>query len=99
MFAAGLCLLITAAFAGEDPKKSGEELFKLNCAVCHPNGENVINKDKNLHKEDLGEHGIKTPEDIVKLMRNPGPGMLRFHEKARSDNAAKEIAKYILKPF
>jgi len=41
MVAAGLCLLITAAFAGEDPRNPGRKLFKLNCAVCHPNGENV----------------------------------------------------------
>jgi len=99
MFAAGVCLLMTAAFSGENPKKSGEELFKLNCAVCHPNGENIINKDKNLHKEDLEEHGIKTTGDIIKLMRNPGQGMTRFDEKTISDNDAKEIAKYVLKTF
>jgi cytochrome c6 len=105
MFAASICLLITGACSGENPKKSGEEarlgeeLFKLHCAVCHPNGENVINKDKNLHKEDLEEHGIKTPEDIVKLMRNPGPGMSKFDEKTISDKDAKDIAKYILKKF
>lgn len=99
MFAAGTCLLITAAFSGENPKKSGEELFKLNCAVCHPNGENIINKVKTLHKANLEEHGIKTPEDIVKLMRNPGPGMNKFDEKTIPDKDAKEIAQYILKTF
>jgi cytochrome c6 len=88
---------MTAALAGENTKKSGEELFKLNCAVCHPNGENIINKDKNLHKKNLEEHGIKTPEDIVKLMRNPGPGMNKFDEKTIPDKDAKEIAKYVLK--
>jgi cytochrome c6 len=79
--------------------KIGEELFKMNCAVCHPNGENVINKEKTLHKEDLDEFGVKTPDDIVKLMRNPGPGMRKFDENVISDKDAREIANYVLKAF
>ncbi len=79
--------------------KVGEELFKLNCAVCHPDGENVINKEKTLHKEDLDEYGVKTPDDIVKLMRNPGPGMRKFDENVISEKDAQEIAKYVLKAF
>jgi cytochrome c6 len=105
MSVACIFLLITIVSSEESPKKSAEEskaaeeLFKHNCAVCHPDGENVINKDKTLHKKDLDEHGIKKPADIVKLMRNPGPGMKRFDEKTISDKDAIEIAKYILKTF
>jgi len=79
--------------------KVGEELFKLNCAVCHPDGGNVIDKEKTLHKEDLDEFGVKTPDDIVKLMRNPGPGMRKFDENTISDKDAQEIANYVLKAF
>lgn len=97
-------VVIVGMFSGvacskEKQEKQGEELFKMNCAVCHPNGENVINKDKTLHKEDLDEHGVKTPDDIVKLMRNPGPGMKKFDKNTISDKDAKEIANYILKTF
>jgi cytochrome c6 len=105
MSAACICLFVAIACSGEGPKKSGEEskvgeeLFKLNCTVCHPNGGNVINKDKTLLKDDLAEHGVKTPEDIVKLMRNPGPGMRKFDENTISDKDAKEIANYVLKTF
>ena len=105
MSAACIFLFITIVSSEESPKKSaeeskiGEELFKHNCAVCHPDGENIINKDKTLYKEDLDEHGIRKLDDIVKLMRNPGPGMTKFDEKKIPDKDAIEIAKYILKTF
>jgi mono/diheme cytochrome c family protein len=82
-----------------DTGPTGEELFNRNCAVCHPGGGNILNKEKNLHKEDRDEFGIKTPEDIVKLMRDPGPGMRKFDEYTISDEDAEKIANYILKTF
>lgn len=95
-----MCLFATAGFTKEDVKgKSGEEMFKENCSVCHPNGGDIIDPDKTLHKEDLDENNVKKPEDIVKLMRNPGPGMERFDEKAIPDEDARKIAEYILKTF
>jgi len=77
----------------------GEELFMKNCAVCHRGGGNIINPEKTLHKEDLDEFGIRTPEDIIKLMRNPGTGMSTFDTHTIPDSDAKKIAEYILKTF
>jgi len=85
--------------ASEESGSTGEHLFKNNCAVCHRDGGNVINPEKTLHKEDLDESGIKTPEDIVKIMRNPGPGMRKFSEMDISDEDAKKIAEYVLETF
>jgi cytochrome c6 len=102
---ASIILFIAVACSGESPNKTakesskGEELFKFNCTVCHPNGENVIIKEKSLHKADLDKNGIKTPDDIVKLMRNPGPGMRKFDETTISDHDAHEIAEYVLRTF
>jgi cytochrome c6 len=78
---------------------TGEELFLQNCAVCHRGGGNIINPEKTLHKEDRDEFGIKTPEDIIKLMRNPGPGMRTFDIHTVPDKEAKRIAEYIFKTF
>ncbi len=80
-------------------EKSGEALFKLNCSPCHPDGGNIINPQKTLHKKDLDANKIKKPADIVKKMRNPGPGMTKFDAQTISDKNAKEIAEYILKTF
>jgi cytochrome c6 len=67
--------------------------------MCHPEGGNIINAKKTLHGKDLKANNISKPEDIVKVMRNPGPGMTKFDKKTISDKEAMEIAKYILKAF
>ena len=38
-------------------------------------------------------------KDIIRNMRNPGPGMTVFDAKTIPDKEAKEIAGYILKTF
>jgi cytochrome c6 len=87
---------VAVARAGD---MSGKELFEKHCAMCHPGGDNVMNKSKTLHDEDLKKNGIETADDIVNLMRNPGPGMLKFDHEKISDDAAKKIAEYVLEAF
>jgi cytochrome c6 len=95
-----LSLSITLACAAEKTKgKTGETLFKEHCAVCHPDGGNIINPQMTLQKKSLAEHGITKPKDIINKMRNPGPGMTKFDEKTVPDAEAKKIAKYILNTF
>ena len=91
--------LAVAGIAKEAEKKSGEELFKQHCAACHPDGKNIINPKKTLGKKDLEANKVKSAEDIVKLMRTPGPGMVKFDDKTISEKDAKAIAEYILKTF
>lgn len=92
-----LPVLFSGAICAEE--MSGEELFKKNCSLCHPNGGNIIRPEKTLLKNDLDEHGIKSAEDIVHLMRNPGKGMQTFSKEQISDADAKKIAEYILDRF
>ncbi|TGU74265.1 cytochrome C [Geomonas terrae] len=77
----------------------GGQLFKERCAPCHPNGGNVLTPGKTLHAGVLADHGITTPADIVKKMRNPGPGMVRFDETTIPDADARLIADYVLATF
>jgi cytochrome c6 len=98
--AAALLSLATAGIAKEDSKApSGEELFKTNCAVCHPDGGNIVNPQKTLHKKDREQNNVKSAADIMKKMRNPGPGMTTFDKATLPDKDAKKIAEYILKTF
>jgi cytochrome c6 len=95
-----ICTAGTVGFTKEGSKeKSGEELFKEHCAVCHPDGGNIINPKDTLHKKNLNAANIKKPEDIIMKMRNPGPGMTKFDKKMIPDEDAKKIAEYILKTF
>jgi cytochrome c6 len=90
----------TAAFAEKSEATSlGEAKFKEHCTLCHPDGGNIINAKKTLHKKDLTANNIKNEGDILKIVRKPGPGMTTFDAKTLSDKDAGEIAKYILKTF
>jgi cytochrome c6 len=99
-----LCLVLAAWIAAVPSSeagsgKSGEALFKEHCAVCHPDGGNIVNPKKTLHKKDREANNIKTKADIVRVMRKPGPGMSVFDAKIITDHDAEEIAEYVQKAF
>ena len=107
-----LALLMLVGFAvalsAEEAQQSGEALFKQNCSSCHPEGGNIFDRDKTLSKKDREMNNIKTADDIVKKMRNPGAfdfhpnqwsGMKIFDEKKLSDGDARKIAEYVIKTF
>ncbi|MEW6003601.1 MAG: c-type cytochrome [Nitrospirota bacterium] len=91
---------VTGIFAKESGKEElGEKLFYKHCIMCHPDGENIINPQKTLHVKDLRANGISKKEDIVYIIRNPGPGMPKYDKEKISDELAEEIAEYILETF
>jgi cytochrome c6 len=83
----------------EAAEKTGEQLFKEHCSVCHPEGGNIINPKKTLMKKDLVANNIKTSDDVIKTMRTPGPGMTAFDKKTISDKEARNIADFVFKKF
>ena len=101
--AISLCAFLSGESIAAEKKQmkkiSGEGEFKENCAICHPDGGNIINPAKTLHKKDLDAGGIKKPVDIIAKMRKPGPGMTQFDKKTVPDKEANAIAVYILKTF
>lgn len=94
-----LSAFATTGMAEEKKGATGEELFKLHCAACHPDGGNIVNPKETLGKADREKHGVKTAKDIVGKMRKPGPGMTKFDAKTLPDKDAKAIADYIVKTF
>jgi cytochrome c6 len=82
-----------------DLLQSGGVLFKQFCSSCHPDGGNVSDPDRSLHSSALRKNRINTPEDIVKIMRNPISRMIRFDEKTLSNKDARSIAEYVLDAF
>ncbi|MDA8098146.1 MAG: c-type cytochrome [Nitrospiraceae bacterium] len=91
--------LVLGALPAFGEEKSGEAMFKQFCAVCHPDGGNIVNPAKTLHKKDRDANNVKTAADIMNKMRNPGPGMTKFDTKTLPDKEAKEIAEFVLKTF
>ena len=109
MLILSVCIMSTSLSAKDAQQEQiGEALFNKNCASCHPNGGNILSPKKTLYKKDLQENKIVAAEDIVKVIRNPGPvpthpqewaGMTMFDEKKISNEDALGIADYILKTF
>ncbi len=97
VFILGTFAFAVAKEASEASK--GEKLFMANCKVCHPDGGNIVNPKKTLHKADREANGVTKVEDVIKRMRNPGPGMTKFDEKNYPDKDARAIAEYVLKTF
>jgi len=88
---------ISAATKGK--QLDGKALFQKHCTVCHPNGGNIINKNKPLSAKAMKANGVVGVKGIVAKMRNPGPLMNKFDEKTISNQEAKAIAEYIVKSF
>ena len=88
-----------AAPAPAAQAQTGEALFKQHCAVCHPDGGNIVKPEFTLKNAALKAHNITKPADIVVKMRNPGPGMTKFDESTISDKDATAIAEYVLTTF
>ncbi|MBX6423277.1 c-type cytochrome [Thermosulfurimonas sp. F29] len=94
----GLFWVLSGGVRAGTPEK-GARLFRRHCNFCHPGGRNVVRKGKELYREVLIRNGITSPEDIVKKMRHPGPGMPTFSERRIPDDEARAIAEYVWKTF
>ena len=82
-----------------DEQKNGETAFRRYCSECHFEGGNLVHADKTLSKADRERNGVRTVQDIIRLIRKPGDGMLMFDEKTLPDAEARAIAEYILTTF
>jgi cytochrome c6 len=79
--------------------ENGAAEFKSRCSACHPDGGNIIRPKKTLSKTDREKNGVKTANDIITKMRNPGEGMTTFDAKTLPEKEAQRIAEYIIATF
>ena len=104
-----VCLFVTAPFAKDSAKgRSGAELFSRFCAECHPDGGNLLEPRKTLHKADREVNNVMTAEDIIYKIWNVGPfavhpqsrlTMKRFNPDTIPYEDAMAIANYIIETF
>jgi cytochrome c6 len=94
-----LVLPAFSAHCSDNDLAKGKAAFQQNCIACHADGGNEVNPEKTFSKADLQRNNVHTPADIVRIVRNPGPGMLKFDTGTLSDEDAHAIAEYILATF
>jgi cytochrome c6 len=100
-FLLAVCCTAAPGFCADKKtvKIDGKKEFEKHCAVCHPNGGNIINPKKTLSAKSLKAIKVVGVKNIVAAMRKPGPGMTPFDEKVIPEKTAVAIAEYIVKTF
>ena len=90
----------TRTLTAADPRlELGEQVFREHCADCHPDGGNRYTPAKTLSRKVLAANCIRTTEDIIRLIRNPGPWMTRFGPVRITGEEADAVAYYVLESF
>jgi cytochrome c6 len=73
----------------------GAKIFQINCVGCHPNGNNIIRRGKNLKKKTLKRNGFDSIEAIANLVSNGKNNMSAFKDRL-TPQQIDEVAKYVL---
>ncbi|MEM1256136.1 MAG: c-type cytochrome [Cyanobacteria bacterium P01_H01_bin.21] len=90
--------LVVGLWMGTSAKVSAEttgELFKAQCAGCHPNGANIIRRGKNLKQKALKRYGYESADAIATLITN-GKGLMSAYRDRLSEDEIASLADYVL---
>lgn len=73
----------------------GEEIFMVQCAGCHPQGNNIIRRGKNLKLKTLHRNKVDSLEAIAYLVANGKNNMSAFKDRL-SEREIEEVSAYVL---
>ena len=73
---------------------SGEQLFDLHCAGCHPNGGNIIRRGRTLKLKALEKRELNNPEAIAQIARE-GIGQMSGYADALGEGNDNVVAEWI----
>lgn len=85
--------LVLASETGEI--NPGAKIFNVHCAGCHPNGNNIIRRGKNLKQKALKRNGVDNLDAIASLVSNGKNNMSAFKERL-SEKQINLVANYVL---
>lgn len=74
---------------------SGGEIFTANCAGCHPKGNNIIRRGKNLKAKALKRNGVDSQEAIVSLVTK-GKGIMPAYRDRLTPEEIATVSHYVL---
>lgn len=72
----------------------GQEIFSINCAGCHPNGSNIIRRNKNLRLKTLQKNGYDSVDAIANMVTNGKNNMSAFKDRL-TENQINQVANYV----
>lgn len=74
---------------------NGAELFEINCAGCHPNGNNIIRRGKTLKQKALQRNGMDSLDAIATLVSNGKNNMSAFKDRLTTEQI-EAVSLYVL---
>lgn len=74
--------------------KQGQEIFTINCAGCHPNGANIIRRNKNLRWKTLEKNGYNSIDSIENIITHGKNNMSPFFDRLTPEEI-NLVAKYV----
>ena len=94
---AGMLMVITLFWQGSAVwgiSGSGEQLFDLHCAGCHPHGGNIIRRGRTLKLKALEKRNLNNPEAIAQIARE-GIGQMSGYADALGEGNDDVVADWI----
>lgn len=82
-------------FADSLTSSSSGKLFQIHCAGCHPNGNNIIRRGKNLKIKSLRRYGYDSVDAITQIVTNGKNNMSAFRERM-TETEINQVANYVL---
>ena len=97
--AAAVILAPLSSFAA-DPKDVdpiGKSIFEYNCAACHRGGQNIIQPEKTLQREDLEQYldGGFNEKSVIRQVTNGKNAMPAFGGRLPDDDIA-NVAAFVI---
>ena len=95
-------ILLSLAMISENPALAlaadtgnGAKIFSVHCVGCHPNGNNIIRRGKNLRKKALHRYNMNSVEAITNIVTN-GKNNMSAYQGRLSQQEIENVAAYVL---
>ncbi|MDJ0660050.1 MAG: c-type cytochrome [Crocosphaera sp.] len=75
--------------------KDGSKIFTVHCAGCHPNGNNIIRRGKNLKLRALKRNKVDNLDAIINLVTY-GKNNMSAYQETLTQNEIKVVSQYVL---
>lgn len=90
-----LFLIFSTTPALAEEVTDGAKIFTVHCAGCHPNGNNIIRRGKNLKMRALKRNKVDTLDSIVNIVTYGKNNMSAYEDKLTQDEI-KIVSQYVL---
>ncbi len=90
-----LFLIVSPTLAIAEEMTDGAEIFTVHCVGCHPNGNNIIRRGKNLKMRALKRNKVDTLDAVINIVTYGKNNMSAYKGKLTKDEI-KTVSEYVL---